>query len=223
MNEQPFQPGETRGAPSAEDVSKARRLSEDLQGVLEHSTGDGVTFAELLGTTRSRGVPLVLMVMSLPFLFPIPLLGLSTPMGLAVMLFGWRVALDRPPLLPDWLLRRRIPADTLKRVLRRAVPLVQKVEALLKPRLRFLQRRTLFRVANGLALGLSGLFLLLPLPIPLTNTIPAWAVLLLAAGIMEEDGIFILLGYLTTAAAWIYLITVILLGHAGVRALLTDS
>jgi hypothetical protein len=37
---------------------------------------------------------------------------------------------------------------------------------------------------------LSGLLMLLPLPIPLTNTLPALTVVLLAAGAIERDGLF---------------------------------
>ena len=36
--------------------------------------------------------------------------------------------------------------------------------------------------------------LLLPLPIPLTNSFPALTVVLLAAGAMERDGLFFLAG-----------------------------
>jgi hypothetical protein len=41
---------------------------------------------------------------------------------------------------------------------------------------------------------LSGLLLLLPVPIPLTNSFPALTVVLLAAGAMERDGLFFLAG-----------------------------
>ena len=41
---------------------------------------------------------------------------------------------------------------------------------------------------------LSGILLLLPLPIPLTNSLPALSVVLLAAGAMERDGLFFLAG-----------------------------
>jgi hypothetical protein len=35
-----------------------------------------------------------------------------------------------------------------------------------------------------------------PLPIPFSNSIPAWAVVLLTIGMMEKDGLCVLLGYL---------------------------
>jgi len=52
----------------------------------------------------------------------------------------------------------------------------------------------------------AALVLLLPLPIPFTNSFPAWAILLLAAGLLERDGLFILGGYVVFAAGVFYFI-----------------
>jgi Exopolysaccharide synthesis, ExoD len=49
----------------------------------------------------------------------------------------------------------------------------------------------------GLGIVIAGLGLRLPLPIPFSNSIPAWAVVLLAIGMMEKDGLCVLLGHLT--------------------------
>jgi hypothetical protein len=43
------------------------------------------------------------------------------------------------------------------------------------------------------------------LPIPFTNSIPAWAVLLLAIGMMEKDGLFVLFGHLTALFTWVFI------------------
>ena len=37
--------------------------------------------------------------------------------------------------------------------------------------------------------------LLLPLPVPFSNVIPAWGVMLIAGGLLERDGAFIIAGY----------------------------
>jgi hypothetical protein len=54
--------------------------------------------------------------------------------------------------------------------------------------------------------------LLLPLPIPFSNTIPAWGVMLVAGGLLERDGCFILAGYVATVLAVGYFAV---LGFAG--------
>lgn len=47
---------------------------------------------------------------------------------------------------------------------------------------------------SGAFIMVSGLLLLLPVPVPFTNTLPALTVILLAAGAMERDGVFFLAG-----------------------------
>ena len=49
--------------------------------------------------------------------------------------------------------------------------------------------------ADGLIIVLLGVFLALPLPIPTTNMGVAWPILLVSLGVLENDGLFISLGY----------------------------
>ena len=42
---------------------------------------------------------------------------------------------------------------------------------------------------------------MMSLPIPLTNTAPSFVIFMLAAGILEEDGLFLLLGLLLAPVA----------------------
>jgi hypothetical protein len=57
----------------------------------------------------------------------------------------------------------------------------------------------------GLGIVIAGLGLMLPLPIPFSNNIPAWAVVLLAIGMMEKDGLCVLLGHITAIVAWLFI------------------
>lgn len=67
--------------------------------------------------------------------------------------------------------------------------------------------RNLHAVAMLMAAGV----LLLPLPIPLSNTVPAWVILLIAAGLLERDGMFVAGGYAVAGAG---MVAVALLGGA---------
>jgi hypothetical protein len=72
---------------------------------------------------------------------------------------------------------------------------------------------------HGLALVLSSLMLLSPLPLPFSNTLPGWAVFLLAAGQIKRNVWIIFSGYAMATAAAGYLTLVGVLGKAGGRAL----
>lgn len=158
---------------------------------------------ELVFATEGRGFDLLLLVIALPFLTPIPLLGLSTPFGLVILLIGARLALGQRPWLPATLRRREIPPRFITGVLKAASRIVRGLEFLLRPRLAFLHEQFLFRRLAGVLIMISGFLLLLPLPVPFTNTFPALTVVLIAAGALERDGLCFLGGcvaFLMTAA-----------------------
>ena len=170
----------------------------------------------ILEAAQERGSPLLLVLISLPFLTPIPLPGLSTVFGLIVAFIGARLALGRKPWLPQRLLQRELPPRFLTRLLCAASWIVRGLEFFLRPRLVFMQDHFIFRRMSGALIALAGVLLLLPLPVPFTNLLPAWTVLLLAAGALERDGLFFIAGcvmFLATTAFFA------LLAIGGVQAL----
>ena len=173
------------------------RFSQELHDLSHQFTGRPACLSGILAATEGRGFDLLLLLIGLPFLTPIPLPGLSTPFGVAVLVIGARLALGRQPWLPQKLLRRELPAQFIARVLAAASRAVRWLEVLLRPRLNFLHEQWIYRRIAGTLITLSGMLLLLPLPIPLTNTLPALTVVLLAAGAMERDGLFFLAGCAT--------------------------
>ena len=58
---------------------------------------------------------------------------------------------------------------------------------------------------NGMGIVSGGFLLSLPLPIPFSNGFPAVSIMLLAAGLMERDGLLVLWGYLMGVFSWIYI------------------
>jgi len=170
------------------------KFSRDLHELAQQFAGRPARLSEIMKATQGRGFNLLLLLIGLPFLTPIPLPGFSTPFGLVVLIIGARLALDRPPWLPERVLQRELPARFIGKVLVAASRLVRWLEVLLRPRLDFLNEQWIYRRIAGTLIMLSGLLLLLPLPIPLSNTLPAFTVVLLAAGAMERDGLFFLVG-----------------------------
>jgi hypothetical protein len=85
----------------------------------------------------------------------------------------------------------------------------------------FLQRWPGMVNLLGFMIMVGGILLSLPIPppFPLTNTIPGLAVIFMALGIMERDGLCILIGYFTALIGLGYVAAIGLLGAAGVREL----
>jgi hypothetical protein len=191
------------------------RLSEDLRRILERAAGRSITLREIIEILHGRGFDVLVILLALPFCTPIPLPGLSTPFGLVLIFFGFRIALRQRPWLPSRLLDREIPYPTLLKIVKGALAVALRLEKWLHPRFRFFKNWNSFAFLNGLAITFSAFALMLPLPIPFTNTIPAWSILLLAAGMMEEDGAVIVAGYVMAALTWLYLFSLVWLGKVG--------
>jgi hypothetical protein len=170
------------------------KFSQELRQMAVLFADGPARLSEILAATQGRGFNLLLLLIGLPFLTPIPLPGFSTPFGFVVLLIGARLALGRRPWLPERLLHRQLPARFVAKLLGAASRIVRWLEVLLRPRLDFLHEQWIYRRIAGALIMLSGLLLLLPLPIPLTNSLPALTVVLLAAGAMERDGLFFLAG-----------------------------
>jgi len=182
------------------------RLSEDLRELLRETGGRAITLGELERILQGRGFGLFLLLLALPFTFPIAIPGLSVPFGLVIMLIGLRIAMGRKPGLPTFILRREIKYAVLEKIISVGLKFVTKLEKLARPRMHFLQRWPGMINLSGLGIASGGLLLSLPLPplIPFSNTIPAFAVLFLTAGLTERDGLFVLIGHFINIAAWIY-------------------
>jgi hypothetical protein len=180
------------------------RFSDELRNLADRFADRPGRLSEILEATEGRGFHLLLLVIVLPFLTPIPLPGLSTPFGFVVVIIGARLAFGHRPWLPRRLLERELPARFLGRVLGASSRIVRLFEVLLRPRFDFLSRHWLFKRMSGVFILLCGLLLLLPLPIPFTNSFPALTVVLLAAGAMERDGLFFLGGCVAFTATMAY-------------------
>jgi hypothetical protein len=82
---------------------------------------------------------------------------------------------------------------------------MERLERYMKPRLKFLVAGPLMTSLFGLGIVSGGLFLALPLPIPLTNGPPALSIIFLITGFLCRDGVMILIGHLLGLASWAYL------------------
>ncbi len=197
------------------------RLSTDLRELLREAAGRSTTLGELEAMLKGRGFGMLLLLLALPFTFPIAIPGLSVPFGLVIMLIGLRLAAGQKPWLPAFILRREIKYAVLEKIVGIGLKLAVKMEKVVKPRMHFLQRWPGMLNLIGLGIASGGLLLSLPLPplIPFSNTIPAFAVLFLTAGMIERDGLLVLIGHLVNIAAWIYFIVMFAAAGKGIAQL----
>lgn len=198
-----------------------KRASAVLSEIARSVPAEGLTLRELLERLGERGLLMLCMILTIPFLLPVSIPGSSVPFGLVIALSAVGIITHKPPWLPDRLMNRRLAAEHLILVLEKGARLFARLEKLIHPRLLPLTHGPTIGRFNGILLGLSGLLLMAPLPLPLSNTLPAYGVLFLAAGSLERDGYIVLAGYVMVLLTLAYFSVVAVLGGVGARALLS--
>jgi hypothetical protein len=185
----------------AEDASgrlpggtRPRHLSEEIDGLIEAFAERSVTLREVMAVLRGRAYTLLVILMALPFCTPIPLPGVSTPSGLVIAVIGFRMALGQKPWLPRRLLDTKLPPRFFARLLGAARRIIRGLEVGLRPRWIFLLEAKPLHLAYGAMICVGGLLLLLPLPIPFSNGLPALTIVLIASAILERDGYCLVTG-----------------------------
>ena len=188
------------------------RLSVALAATAAAVRGHTVTLRELLALVGEQGLLVFCAILASPFLLPVSLPMMSTALGLPMLLIGVAVMLNRVPWLPDRLLSHALPSATVQHVLARCTRWAERLEHLFRPRLMGLTEAPAVNVLNGALLVLAVLLLMAPLPlIPLANTLPGIAIILLCLGMAERDGALVLAGYVVTLLSAAYVFALLLL------------
>jgi hypothetical protein len=166
------------------------RLRESLDGPL--------TLGELSARLGREGTGLTLFLCALPFLQPIPLAGLGTPVGLMIIAIGVQLARGQEtPTLPTFAASRRLEAATVKRLLAGAEKILVVAERVARPRWKTL---AVSPRLMGAALILLGFIFAMPVFVPFGNPLTGAPLALLGLALLEEDGLLAALGYAGTLA-----------------------
>ncbi|MBA3050338.1 MAG: exopolysaccharide biosynthesis protein [Alphaproteobacteria bacterium] len=119
--------------------------------------------------------------------------GTTTILGAPLLLMGLQLAIRQDQLwLPRWALRRWIERETYRNGVQKVLPRLRKVERLSKPRLEIMTSE-LSEILIGVATVILAFILILP--IWGGNLIPALIIATFGFGLMQRDGLAILIGW----------------------------
>jgi len=170
--------------------------------------GEGLTLGEIRDRLDERGFGLLILILSIPCLVP-ALYGVPQVIGVPIILLAGQLLVGmKEPWLPQGLLARRAPQAWLDRMADFAEKRMGWFERLSRPRLGFL--------ATGAGERLAAVFMILAtvtIVLPMTNTIPSVALAMLAVGLIQRDGLFVLLGAVV-ATVWAGFLIAAVLGVA---------
>jgi hypothetical protein len=196
-----------------------QQLSTVLAELLEreHSAA-GLTLGEVFQRIGDRGFGLLLIVLSLPSALPVPAPGYSTPFGVLIAVLALQMLAGRTtPWLPQRAARLKLSGKFIDVMLSFLSRFFGKVEFLIRPRLQWVGSRAGRAFLGALVLIMACLMIL---PIPLTNTAPAFVILLTGIGLTEEDGLFsIFAGVLGVVATALYTVVLYLFIRFGLEGI----
>lgn len=173
------------------------RLS--LSGVLRVLANDAsrerISIRDLVEALGDRALAALMLVFALPNVIPTPP-GTSSVLGAPLIFLTAQLALGRKPWLPDFICDRSLPFHDFRVLVRRIAPWLERAEKLLRPRMTRLAEPPMEYVVGLVCFVLS---VILALPIPFGNIPPALAICLMALGILERDGGWIVAGLIAAA------------------------
>jgi hypothetical protein len=197
-----------------EKESVPERTSDILARLAQDDNNPGTTIGALLDALKDRGFGVVLILFS----FPNAILPIAWILGTPILFFAVQLVIGlEEPWLPDALRRPGVGRETFHRLMAYAIKYLRIIEQWLKPRWTWLTGRTMERII-GVYMVFLTLVLLVPI-VPFGNALPAFGIGIIAAGLMERDGLAIVIGSAIGAAGAVYVLAVIGGAFAATKAI----
>lgn len=175
-------------------VKPTRNLEESFNYLLEKSKTGPLSIKELLEIFSGRTRLILIGICCIPFCFPISIPGLSLPFGLLIGFLALEILIGIPLLLPKKIKEKEIGQDALKAIGESGLKVVRKLKPFIRPRWTAVSLNSYVRFIGYLSIPFLALLLALPIPLPFSNMPYSWPILLISIGLIEDDGLFLLIG-----------------------------
>jgi hypothetical protein len=147
--------------------------------------------------------------------------GSSIPFGLGILLINVGIISKSHPLIPKKIMDYQISQNNMLKILNSMGRVLSGLDKITKPRFILLVDGPFMDYLISSIIILCSLLLMLPLPVPLTDFLPAYSILFLSLGSIERDGYMILAGYALAIVTAIYFLLIAIIGLSGIKAILT--
>ncbi len=196
-------------------------LSAIIEDVFDANKGPS-TYGQLIDEIDQHGMAVILILFALPSALPVPAAGYSTLLSIPLFIIGFRLLCGYNTLwMPNtWRGKAFRPEQFSRKLIDSMLRLIQFVERWTKPRLVSLARSRGTRVVLGILIIALACSMLLP--IPGTNTAPAFGVFLIGFALLEDDGVMLLVGMAASLLAMAISLAIILFGYAVVKEIISS-
>ncbi|EJC68211.1 exopolysaccharide biosynthesis protein [Rhizobium sp. 1AS11] len=156
-----------------------------------------ISIGDLFNTMGDRAISALMLIFALPNAFPTPP-GTSAVLGAPLVFLAAQLTFGLKPWLPKVIANRSMRREDFETIVGRIHRWLAWAERMLKPRLAIFAEPPAEYLAGAACLLLS---IVLLLPVPLGNILPAVTISVFAFGILGRDGLFALIGFVMTAVS----------------------
>jgi len=169
--------------------TRTSALLRDFSGAV---AGERVSVGDLVAALGDRGLGVLIAIFAIPNMLPSVVPLGNSVVGIFPLIFAVHLAcgFDRL-MLPAFIAKRSISAKSLKTLVPRVADVLSWFERLLKPRFPAVTGPHVERAIGVICVVLA---LITIIPIPFAHNLPALALVLIGLGLIERDGLAILIG-----------------------------
>ncbi|MBZ2207064.1 exopolysaccharide biosynthesis protein [Massilia soli] len=178
-------------------ASPSLALSELLRQVANDATGERIAVGDLLDALGDRAIGALLFVFAVPNILPMPP-GTSAVLGAPLLFLAAQLTFGMRPWLPSIISKRSMARTDFLGMVGRIAPWLERAEKLMRPRCTVL---ALPPVEYAVGLVCLLLAIVLTLPVPFGNMLPALSISLFALGLLARDGWAIGVGLVSAVAS----------------------
>ncbi len=180
-----------------------------IKDVVDRTSSDRILVRDLVEAMESIGFGLVIMIFSFGIIIPLPP-PFPSIIALPLVIFAVQMMLGySSPKLPKRFSNLTVKRSVVAMLVQKSSPYIRKVERILRPRMSFMITPNAERVV-GFFMLLFASFIVMPMP--LSNFIPGFGILITSFGMLGKDGLVVLCGIIIGLIGMAISITAVVLG-----------
>lgn len=180
-----------------------------IEDVVNRTSSDRLLVRDLVEAMETIGFGLAIMIFAFGIIIPLPppfpsIIALPLVVFSAQMMLGYQA-----PKLPKRFANLTVKRSVVAMLVQKSAPHIHKVERILRPRLSAFVSLNAQRVIGFFTLLFSSFIVL---PMPLSNFIPGFGILIISFGLLGKDGLVVICGIVTGLVGMAISIAAVVLG-----------
>lgn len=169
------------------------KISLIMHNVVNKFSDDKIKLKDLIESIDAIGFGVIMMIFSIGIIIPTPP-PFPSLISIPLVLFSFQMMIGYDsPILPKRFSNISVNRSVLAKMIKKSSPYLNKIHIISKPRFEFMFKDRSLKIIGFFIFIFSVLILV---PAPFTNFIPGLGIFIISFGILERDGLVILIGIL---------------------------